>query len=94
MIIEQEIRRIVTEADAEARRILDRDNRDDWIRLSEGLLEYETLTGEEIKRLIKGEKVVREDPAATAPAPSSVPSAGKGVTDGSAEGEGEAPQGA
>ena len=94
MVIEQEIRRIVTEADQTARTILGETNREDWIKLSEGLLEYETLTGEEIKRLIAGEKVVREDPAAAAPTPSSVPSAGKGATDTGDAGIGEAPQGA
>ena len=29
--------------------------KDEWERLAEGLLEYETLTGEEIQRVIKGE---------------------------------------
>ena len=88
--IEEEIRRIVFEADAEARRILGQDNHEDWIKLSKGLLEYETLTGEEIKRLLKGEKVIQEDPATAAPVPSSVPSAGKGTEPGTDE----APQGA
>ena len=31
------------------------DQHDDWERLAQGLLEYETLTGEEIKRVMRGE---------------------------------------
>ena len=31
------------------------ERKEEWERLAQGLLEYETLTGEEIKRVIKGE---------------------------------------
>ena len=31
------------------------ERKDDWERLAKGLLEYETLTGEEIKRVMRGD---------------------------------------
>ncbi len=79
--IEDEIRRFVTEGYDKARDILT-DRRDDWEAISQALLEYETLTGEEIEGLMRGEKIVREDPADTTDhtPPSSVPSAGAPVT--------------
>lgn len=76
--IEHEIKRIIDEGYQSARRILGVDNHDDWIKLSEGLLEYETLTGEEIRRLLKGEKIVRDEPTDLGPPPSSVPTSGPG----------------
>ncbi|MEL7487442.1 MAG: ATP-dependent zinc metalloprotease FtsH [Pseudomonadota bacterium] len=74
-LIEDEIKRIITEGYDKARQILTERN-DDWERLAQALLEYETLTGEEIAKLLKGEEIVREDPtdADDTPPPSSVPS--------------------
>jgi cell division protease FtsH len=77
MKIEAEVKRIITDGHETAKRILGVDHKEDWIKLSEGLLEYETLTGEEIKRLLNGEKVIREDvDQPPADPPSSVPTAG------------------
>ena len=75
--IEDEIRRFVTEGYDKAREILTERN-DDWEKLAQALLEYETLTGEEINTLLKGGQIVREDPSDTTDhtPPSSVPSAG------------------
>ena len=53
-LIEEEVRRFIQEAYDRAFKILT-DRHDDWERLAEGLLEYETLTGEEIERVIKGQ---------------------------------------
>ena len=39
------------------------DNLDELHRLADALLEYETLTGEEAKRAIKGEDIGRENPS-------------------------------
>jgi len=50
-IIDAEVRRLIDEAYAEATRILTKKKKD-WIALAEGLLEYETLSGDEIKELI------------------------------------------
>ncbi|NNU17338.1 ATP-dependent metallopeptidase FtsH/Yme1/Tma family protein [Parvularcula sp. ZS-1/3] len=75
--IEDLIRGLIDDADKTARKILGETHRDDWIKLSEGLLEYETLTGEEIKALLKGERIVRDEPEEpSGPPPSSVPSTG------------------
>ncbi|MGY6628360.1 MAG: ATP-dependent zinc metalloprotease FtsH [Oceanicaulis sp.] len=57
--IETEVRRLIEAGYAEARRILT-EKGNDWETLSQGLLEYETLTGEEISNLIKGIKPVRD----------------------------------
>jgi len=35
--------------------------------LARGLLEYETLSAEEIRRIIKGERIVRETSTSTGP---------------------------
>ncbi|HEV2569304.1 ATP-dependent zinc metalloprotease FtsH [Sphingomonas sp.] len=59
-LIDQEVRRIIEEAEATARAVLT-DNLDELHRLAEALLEYETLSGEEAKRAIKGEDIGRED---------------------------------
>ncbi|NNL88239.1 MAG: ATP-dependent metallopeptidase FtsH/Yme1/Tma family protein, partial [Marinicaulis sp.] len=76
-VIEEEIRRFVVDGHELARKILT-DFNDAWEAIAQGLLEFETLTGEEIAQLIKGEKVVREDPSdkPDQKPPSSVPTAG------------------
>ena len=84
--IDTEIRRLIDEAYAEARRILT-DHNDAFVAIAEGLLEYETLTGEEIRAIIRGEKPARDlgddTPPTRGPA---VPKAGakKGRNDGEA----------
>ena len=75
--IEDLIRGLIDDADKTARKILGETHHDDWEKLSQGLLEYETLTGDEIKALLKGEKIQRDEPEEpTGPPPSSVPSSG------------------
>jgi cell division protease FtsH len=59
-IIDQEVIRLVQEAESRARNILN-DNIKDLHVIAKGLLEYETLTGEEINNLIKGIKPKRDD---------------------------------
>lgn len=75
--IDQEVRRLIEEAEATARQVLT-DNLDELHRLANALLEFETLTGEESKRAIKGEDIGREDPSSKRPilpaAGSSIPS--------------------
>ncbi|MEJ6397184.1 ATP-dependent zinc metalloprotease FtsH [Yoonia sp. 208BN28-4] len=53
-LIESEVKRIIDEGYETAYRILTEKN-DEFERLAQGLLEYETLTGAEINRVIKGE---------------------------------------
>jgi len=58
-VIEEEVKRLIEDAYVRAVQILE-DKRDDWERLAQGLLEYETLTGAEITNLLKGEPPVRD----------------------------------
>lgn len=75
--IDSEVRRLVDEGYAEATRILT-ENKDQLEVLARGLLEYETLSGDEIVNLLDGQPPVRDttiEPANTRP--SVVPTAGK-----------------
>src|SRR6056297_1455701 len=53
-LIEQEVKRLIQDAYDRAFQILT-DKQEEWERLAQGLLEYETLTGDEIKRVIRGD---------------------------------------
>ena len=53
-LIEEEVKRFIQEGYERAKSIIE-ERREDWERLAQGLLEYETLTGEEIERVIRGE---------------------------------------
>ncbi|MCZ4261034.1 ATP-dependent zinc metalloprotease FtsH [Limimaricola sp. G21655-S1] len=59
-VIDEEVRRIIDEGYETAKRILT-ERREDLERLAQGLLEYETLTGNEITRVIAGEPLNRGD---------------------------------
>jgi cell division protease FtsH len=75
--IDSEIRRLVEEGYNQATRILT-EKRADLEALAKGLLEYETLTGDEIQDLLKGKKPNRESVLEpTTPRTSAVPPAGK-----------------
>jgi cell division protease FtsH len=75
--IDIEVRRLVEEGLNEARQILT-DRREELEILAKGLLEYETLSGDEIKDLIAGKPPVREGfTEPTQPRASAVPPAGK-----------------
>jgi cell division protease FtsH len=58
--IEEEVRKLVVGGMETARRVLT-EQRAAWTTLAEGLLEYETLSGEEIKDLIAGKPPSRPD---------------------------------
>jgi cell division protease FtsH len=75
--IDSEIRRFVEQGYNEATRILT-EKRADLEALAKGLLEFETLTGDEIQDLLKGKKPNRESVLEpTTPRTSAVPPAGK-----------------
>jgi len=59
-IIDQKVKEIIDTGYETAKRILT-EKRDDLERLANGLLEYETLTGGEIKKVISGEALNRGD---------------------------------
>ncbi len=61
-LIEEEVRRFIEDAYKRAYQILE-GHKDEWERLAQGLLEYETLTGEEIKRVMNGEPPQADDDA-------------------------------
>ncbi|AOF89557.1 ATP-dependent zinc metalloprotease FtsH [Sinorhizobium sp. RAC02] len=86
--IDNEVRRLIDEAYTEAKRIITEQHHE-FVALAEGLLEYETLTGEEIKALIRGEKPARDLGDDTPPhRGSAVPKAGHkkgGETEGGLE---------
>ena len=61
-LIDQEVRRFVEEGEHVARAVLT-EHLDELHRLGTALLEYETLSGDEAKRVIKGEDIGRDDNA-------------------------------
>ena len=77
-LIEKEIKRFVTEAHETALKILKKKKKD-WTALAEALLEYETLSGDEIKVLLKdGTKPKRPDGSGgSKPAVAAVPTTRK-----------------
>jgi cell division protease FtsH len=81
-LIEKEVKDLIEAGFVDAKKII-QDNVTEFERLAQGLLEYETLTGDEIARVMSGkppqpgndepgEKVVAEKPSVT-----SIPKAGK-----------------
>jgi cell division protease FtsH len=78
--IDAEVRRIIEETYNRAKQIL-QDRINDLHIIAKGLLEYETLTGDEIKALLRGERPVRtpyEEPEPQPQRPSgTVPQAGR-----------------
>ncbi len=77
-IIDEEIRRIAEDAEALATKVLT-ENLDKLHAVAKALLEYETLNGEEVSQLLRGETIERPDefdpPEDTATATSVPPSA-------------------
>ena len=59
-LIENEVRDLIETGYQEAKRILQERN-EEWERLAQGLLEYETLTGDEIRKVMAGEALGGDD---------------------------------
>ena len=81
-LIDDEIRRLITNAEKVAREVLT-EHMDELHLLAKALLEYETINGEEMQSLLKGEPIDRPEPAEEPETPdggerSSVPSSGAG----------------
>ncbi len=72
-LIEEEVQRFIQEGYEWARKII-LENEEEWERLAQGLLEYETLTGEEIKRVMNGEPPVPPSDEEDKPDSGSAPS--------------------
>ncbi|MDP6390208.1 MAG: ATP-dependent zinc metalloprotease FtsH [Alphaproteobacteria bacterium] len=82
-IIDEEIRIIVDHSEVVCREILS-EHIDDLHALANALLEYETLNGDEIHAVLRGESIVRptgDDDSSEDGARSSVPSSGKASPD-------------
>jgi cell division protease FtsH len=76
-LIDSEIRSLIEDAETTARRILI-EKHEDFETLAQALLEFETLSGDEIKDLLVGKRPTREDPSEpSTPRGSAVPPAGK-----------------
>jgi len=71
--IEEEVREFIQAGYERAAQILT-DQQEQWERLAQGLLEYETLTGEEIKRVMRGEPPHLDDDDADSADQGSAPS--------------------
>lgn len=71
-LIDEETKRIVDEALANAKKILS-DKKDDLEKLARALLEFETLSGDEIKDILAG-KVIRKSAAFVSASASVIPS--------------------
>ena len=78
--IDHEIRQLIGDAENSAHKIVT-DHLDDLHALANGLLEYETLSGQDVEALLRGEPIHREDDSAAPPprdqgTPTSVPETG------------------
>jgi cell division protease FtsH len=76
--VDAEVKRLIDKGTADARQILTT-KRKELETVAEALLEYETLTGDELKDLIAGKKIIRpDDDQPSTPRGTAVPTAGKG----------------
>ncbi|MEO8758191.1 MAG: ATP-dependent zinc metalloprotease FtsH [Devosia sp.] len=75
-MVDAEVKRFVEEGYTTAQTVI-RENIDGLHTIAQALLEYETLTGDEIRNLMDGIPPVRDDGSDTAPKSTGVPSAGK-----------------
>ncbi|WP_323761738.1 ATP-dependent zinc metalloprotease FtsH [Maricaulis sp.] len=89
-LIDKEVRSLIEDAETTARRILT-ERRADLDTLAEGLLEFEILSGQEVKDLLDGKRPERPDE--TTPPPNDTPSSAVPSTDEEPD-TGPEPQGA
>ena len=78
-LIDEEVRRLIEDAEAEARLILvDKSDELEWV--AQGLLEFESLSGVEVNELVRGESIHRDDDSGSSsdtPRRTSIPTGGK-----------------
>ena len=65
-LIDDEVRSLIEEAEAQARRVIE-EQRDGLETIAQGLLEFESLSGEDVDALLRGEEVVRKNDDVTPP---------------------------
>ena len=71
-LIDEEVRALIDQAENTARGIV-RDHIDDLHKIANALLEYETLSGDEVKALLRGESIVRPEDTPPPGAPDAGP---------------------
>lgn len=76
-LIDQEVRQLITDGEATARKMI-RDNADLFEAIGKALLEFETLTGDQLRDLVNGKMPSRDDNAPPPPRSSAVPKKGRG----------------
>jgi cell division protease FtsH len=69
-LIDEEVRKLIDEAEATARKILT-ENIDQLHKVTEVLMEYETLSGDEVAAILRGETISRVDPEDDSATPTS-----------------------
>jgi len=87
-LIDEEVRRLIEEAEDKARKVLT-DKSDDLETLAQALLEYETLSGSDVDALLSGGVISRPDgneDNSDNSVKSSVPTSGDGVKKGAGKG--------
>ena len=77
-MVDAEVKRFVEEGYQTAQTVI-RENIDQLHAIAQALIEYETLTGDEIRNLLNGQPPVRDDGAELAPKTTGVPTAGRPV---------------
>jgi len=75
-LIDQEVRALIEGGEAKAREILTTYEKE-WEAVAQALLEYETLTGDELRALMDGQQPIRPDDDTPQVKASGVPTAGK-----------------
>jgi cell division protease FtsH len=85
-IIDEEVRKLIEDGELTARNMI-RDNLDQFETIAQALLEYETLTGDELRALMEGKQPVRDSDIDQPPKGTGVPKAGKPKKRGGEAGE-------
>ncbi|UJQ94062.1 ATP-dependent zinc metalloprotease FtsH [Mariluticola halotolerans] len=76
-VIDEEVRKLIEEGEHSARKLIT-ENADKFEAIAQALLEYETLTGDELRALMEGKPPIRpDDTDVSAPKSTGVPKAGK-----------------
>jgi cell division protease FtsH len=75
-LIDIEVRRLIEEAEAKAQDVLTK-RMDDLHKIAKALLEYETLSGDEVNALLRGEAIRDEDGNVPPPAKPTAPATAK-----------------
>ena len=77
-LIDEEVRLLIEKGESEARRLITK-NKKQFVMIAEALLEYETLTGDELRGMLEGIQPKRDDDETSGPVRgTTVPKSGAG----------------